>query len=107
MEAMKCTYHAGIERQERATAILTEVGLGEEVHSILRRDKKLRWAKHTITDTGVILITSPDEGRIITLYVATAEQAKDLFGGRRVPAGLMKTVKKNEKRFAYLYKLSA
>ena len=55
-----------------------------------------------ITDTGVLLIMTPNKKKIITLYVITMAQAKKLFKGE-VPAQLKKILRRYEKKGKFQY----
>ena len=55
-----------------------------------------------ITDTGVLLIMTPNKQKIITLYVVTMAQAKKLFKGE-VPAQLKKVLRRYEKKGKFQY----
>lgn len=55
-----------------------------------------------ITDTGVLLIMTPNKKKIITLYVATMAQAKKLFKGE-VPVQLKKALRRYEKKGKFQY----
>ena len=55
-----------------------------------------------ITDTGVLLIMTPNKKKIITLYVVTMAQAKKLFKGE-VPVQLKKALRRYEKKGKFQY----
>ena len=55
-----------------------------------------------ITDTGVLLIMTPNKKKIITLYVVTMAQAKKLFKGE-VPAQLKRVLRGYEKKGKFQY----
>ena len=55
-----------------------------------------------ITDTGVLLIMTPNKKKVITLYVVTMAQAKKLFKGE-VPAQLKKVLRRYEKKGKFQY----
>lgn len=55
-----------------------------------------------ITDTGVLLIMTPNKKKIITLYVVTMAQAKKIFKGE-VPAQLKKVLRGYEKKGKFQY----
>ena len=49
-----------------------------------------------ITDTGVIIVTTPDKTKVVTMFVATVLQAKAMWYGK-IPNWFYKIVIRNEK----------
>ena len=66
----KLSYHAQVERAERIVYLMTEIGLGEELLTIVDNGKRVR-----MFDTGVVLVLSLDEDVVVTGYLASMEKA--------------------------------
>ena len=66
----KLSYHAQVERAERIVYLMTEIGLGEELLTIVDEGKRVR-----MFDTGVVLVLSLDEDVVVTGYLASMEKA--------------------------------
>ena len=89
--------HCIEERTERVYEISSTIGFGE----IMQYFQGAHEVK-AITDTGVLLIMTPNKKKIITLYVVTMAQAKKIFKGE-VPAQLKKTLRRYEKKGKFQY----
>lgn len=89
--------HCIEERSERIYEIASTIGFGE----IMQYFPGAHEVK-AITDTGVLLIMTPNKKKIITLYVVTMAQAKKIFKGE-VPAQLKKTLRRYEKKGKFQY----
>ena len=74
------TRHAKEDRKDRRD-IAKQIGIGKPVAEI-RRDREgsnTQYAIQMLTDTGLIVIVG-DDGKIITLYLATIPQAMAIYG---------------------------
>ena len=89
--------HCIEERIGRVYEIASTIGFGE----IIQYFPGAHEVK-AITDTGVLLIMTPNKKKIITLYVVTMAQAKKIFKGE-VPAQLKKTLRRYEKKGKFQY----
>ena len=89
--------HCIEERTERVYEIASTIGFGE----IMQYFPGAHEVK-AITNTGVLLIMTPNKKKIITLYVVTMAQAKKLFKGE-VPVQLKKTLRRYEKKGKFQY----
>lgn len=89
--------HCIEERTERVYEIASTIGFGE----ITQYFPGAHEVK-AITDTGVLLIMTPNKKKIITLYVLTMAQAKKLFKGE-VPVKLKKVLRGYEKKGKFQY----
>lgn len=92
------TGHVRIERPDRMSNIENSVGWGEVV--AIAPDRKGRTAINVLTSTGVFVVRGFD-GNIITAWVASRSQAKDIWkratGNDELPAWLWEKVKDNSK----------
>ena len=92
------SYHAQLERTDRIVDILTTIGIGEPMYA--------KYASHNdttsyLTDTGVVVIRSGkhnSEGKIVTMYIATMEQAKGISQLSHLPNWLGRKVMKNNSK---------
>ena len=89
--------HCIEKRSERVYEIASTIGLGE----IIQYFRGAHEVK-AITDTGGLLIMTPNKKKIITLYVVTMAQAKKLFKGE-VPVQLKKALRRYEKKGKFQY----
>ena len=89
--------HCIEERTERVYEIASTIGFGK----IMQYFQGAHEVK-AITDTGVLLIMTPNKKKIITLYVVTMAQAKKIFKGE-VPAQLKKALRRYEKKGKFQY----
>ena len=89
--------HCIEERNERVYEIASTIGFGE----IMQYFPGAHEVK-AITDTGVLLVMTPNKKKIITLYVVTMAQAEKIFKGE-VPAQLKKVLRRYEKKGKFQY----
>lgn len=94
----KLTHHAKVDRIDRITDILLTIGVGEPMYAQYNK-----WNDTTsyLTDTGVIIIRSgcnDVEGSIVTMYIATEEQAFAVAKSERLPTWLWRRIVKNNKK---------
>lgn len=90
-----CTYHISKDRIDRATYIMTTIGIGEIVKEqrTIQEDGRISWT--CVTDTGVILVLSEDKSVCITLYIAKQAKVSALYEGK-TPHWLWKIVQRNK-----------
>lgn len=92
------SYHAQLERTDRIVNILSTIGIGEPMYA--------KYANHNdttsyLTDTGVIVIRSGKDnpnGKIVTMYVATMEQAKGVAQTSHLPNWFGRRIIKNNSK---------
>ena len=89
--------HCIEERTERVYEIASTIGFGE----IMQYFPGAHEVK-AITNTGVLLIMTPNKKKIITLYVVTMAKEKKIFKGE-VPAQLKKTLNRYKKKRKFQY----
>ena len=89
------TYHISEDRIDRACYIMSTVGIGNIVKERPAYDEKGRLGYKCFTDTGVILILNQDKTLVVTLYIATQQQAVWIYNGK-TPDWVFRTVKKNK-----------
>ena len=96
MELMKISEHGRIDRVERITRIITELGIGEIILTIEHREMK---RLECLTSTGVILIKSSTDNVVITAYVASIDRAVAMYksqGIQHLPPRLRNKIIKNK-----------
>ena len=101
MIKMKMSHHAVNDRLDRLTNLALTLGMGEVIFS--RPDHRHPGTIKEITTTGIILCKSEQNGCLITAFMATVEQAYELYGGRP-PQTIFNTVKYNNKKYSFLLK---
>jgi hypothetical protein len=93
------TNHLSEDRIDRAVFIATTIGFGEIIHKVKKANKEGKERCYCITNTGVIIVKTPDEKVVITMYIAGKKQTSELFNGKdNVPSSLWTTVCSNEKK---------
>lgn len=102
MTKINMTYHVLEERMERITKIATTVGFGEPLFEVENCKNNTVIA---LTDTGVVIVKSPDRSKLITMYMATYVQADAFFhlANQSFPSWMKNVIKKNVKKYAFLY----
>lgn len=103
MPTFKMTYHAKVERIDRITALLTEVGYNEFILEVKQLGRMLR-----LTDTGIIFIFDEAGETLITGYLGQRLKVSALYkqaGYIETPQKVWKTVVRNEKRYSFLYNI--
>ena len=88
------TYHISADRIDRATYIMTTIGIGEIIKEVRCTDEKGRVSWQCLTNTGVILVLSEDKSIAITLYIATQPKVSAMFEGK-TPSWMIARVRKN------------
>lgn len=93
---MKESRHVILDRAERYSRIQKTIGVGKPI--AIAPDRKHRDCFNILTDTGVCIIKSFD-GTIITLWVASMNQAIDIYkrttGSKELPQKMYEVVKNN------------
>lgn len=94
------TRHASEDRLDRITAIALTIGFGRVIKE---RQRDGKW--YQITDTGVMVVRTPDKAAIITMWAATQRQVADIYGEETVPGTLRNRMKANKKKFPETYEM--
>lgn len=96
---MKNSKHLINDHEDRAIFILTKIGLGEVIREFPRRNQHGATV-HCITDTGVLLVKTPDKETIVTMFCLSSDRLFAYFAeiGERPPQYLINICKKNYKR---------
>lgn len=94
------TRHASEDRLDRITAIAMTIGFGQVIKE---RQKDGKW--YQITDTGVMVVRTPDRESIITMWAATQRQVADIYGEETIPGTLRNKMKANRKKFPETYEM--
>lgn len=103
MTSYRMTYHARVERIDRITALLTEVGYNEFILEVKQSGRTLR-----LTDTGIIFIFDKAGETLITGYLGQRLKVSSLYkqaGYTETPQKVWKTVIRNEKKYSFLYNI--
>lgn len=90
------TYHISEDRIDRATFIMTTIGIGEIIKEQRCVDEKGRVSWQCLTNTGVILVLSEDRQMAVTLYIATLPKVSAMYCGK-TPSWVINKVRKNRK----------
>lgn len=95
----KMTYHAFNDRFDRISYIMDTIGIGEPVVTV--PDPYRQDTIKILTDTGVLIVKSATTHKIITIYIASMDQAFAIYklgtNNKRVPDGLLTRIRKNQK----------
>lgn len=89
------SYHISEDRLDRATYILTTIGMGEIVRERSKVDDMGRTSVLCLTNTGVVLVFNATKTKMITLYIADQKQVSWVCRGD-TPQWLFNVVKKNK-----------
>ena len=89
------TYHCQYERANRVQHIIAEIGIGQIIKKNYSAGRYI-----CITDTGITIIKSADELKIITMYVTTYRELVIAFNGeKKIPPYLKKKVNHNQSKY--------
>ena len=88
------TYHISADRIDRATYIMTTIGIGEIIKEMRCSDDKGRVSWQCLTNTGVILVLNEDKTMCITLYIAQQAKVSAMYQGK-TPSWIIARVRKN------------
>lgn len=97
----KMTYHAMNDRKNRAEYIINTIGIGHAVASTPSRNDPT--TLRTLTDTGLIIVTSIKTKKIITFFIASVKQGVAIYSedkGTLAPKWLMRILHDNEEILA-------
>ena len=97
----KMSRHAINDRLDRLTNLVITLGAGEVAFS--RPDYNHPGTIKEITTTGIILCRKAEDGTLITGFMATIDQAYEVYGGKP-PQTIFNVVKYNNKKYAFLLK---
>lgn len=89
-----CTYHISADRLDRATYIMTTIGIGEIIKEQRCVDEKGRVSWQCLTNTGVILVLNEPKTLAITLYIATQPKVSAMYQGK-TPSWVLAKIRKN------------
>ena len=70
--------HALNERADRIAFIATTIGFGEVIARRMVIDER-GTVMRLLTDTGVVIVTDPQEKCILTMWIADPTQVKDFY----------------------------
>ena len=88
------SYHISEDRLDRATYIMTTIGIGDVIKEQRGVDEQGRIYWRCFTNTGVMLIMNADKSRVVTLYIAEQKQVSSIYQGK-TPSWVFALVKKN------------
>lgn len=92
---MEMTYHCKVERAERVQNIVEQIGVGQII-----KKSFINNCYTCITDTGVTIIKTADETKIVTMYVTTYRELVVVYNGeKKIPPFLKKKVNHNQSKF--------
>lgn len=83
-----CTYHISEDRLDRATFIMTTIGIGEVIKEVKQIDEKGRVSWQCLTNTGVLLVLDEKKEIVITLYIASQPKVSALYEGKTPQLGI-------------------
>lgn len=90
-----CTCHISEDRLDRATFIMTTIGIGEVIKEVKQIDEKGRVSWQCLTNTGVLLVLDEKKEIVITLYIASQPKVSALYEGK-TPNWVFNMVRKNK-----------
>lgn len=91
---MKFSNHLRNDRADRVNFILNTVGFGKIVKMVSAgRDGRAAW--RGITNTGVMVVTDEQKETLLTMWIASANQLKEIYCDEVIPAALVARVEKN------------
>lgn len=104
---IKFSEHAIRDRGSRIATIATTIGFGNIVQTFHRVNHHGPCI-HQITDSGIVIIKTPDEKEVITCYAITLEKLKGYYEQieSKPPTALIKTVMSNQKKRKFLFENS-
>lgn len=92
---MEMTHHCKVERAERVRHIIEQIGIGQIIKKSFVNN-----CYTCITDTGVTIIKTADETKVVTMYVTTYRELVMVYNGeKRIPPFLKKKVNHNQSKF--------
>lgn len=103
------TEHAYIDHPERMRLIEEYFGFTGIVVEILEK-RKGQYARKGLTSAGIVVVRCLNEDKMITAYMPSEEQAKEICrkaGKKQVPPKLWKKIQKNLERHPELMFMAA
>lgn len=101
--------HASEERINRLAKLIEVLGLNDDGFILEARNKVHdNGTTSCLTSTGIIIIKNSVNGNLVTGYMATERQVMGLYrsaGYKKVPDKIMKTVRRNNKKYAFLLEI--
>ena len=95
MTNVTLTYHCKVERAERVQKIVEQIGVGQII-----KKSFINNCYTCITDTGVTIIKTADETKIVTMYVTTYRELVVVYNGeKKIPPFLKKKVNHNQSKY--------
>ena len=96
----RLSYHAQYERSERIMYLMTEIGLGTELLTIMDKGQRVR-----LFDTGVALVLDANEDVVVTGYLASMEKFVAMWclyhHTDKVPQNILRTIIKANLKHAF------
>lgn len=89
--------HALTERADRIAFIATTVGFGNVIKRRMVTDERGK-AMRLLTDTGVIIVTNPEETMILTMWIAGPAQVKEFYVDEMRNQAVLRLVKKYKEK---------
>jgi len=91
---MTLTAHARNDRMERINYIKATIGFGYIVKELNRvKHGREEWA--CITSTGVMVIKNKNKSKMVTAFVATVGQAKQVYQTDKLPDDIYRVIANN------------
>ena len=91
---MTMSAHARNDRMERINYIKATIGFGYIIKELNRvKNGREEWA--CITSTGVMMIQNKDRTKMVTAFVATVGQAKQVYQTNRLPDDIYRVIANN------------
>lgn len=89
------SHHCKVERAERVRQIIEQIGIGQIIKKSFVNN-----CYTCITDTGITIIKTADETKVVTMYVTTYRELVMVYNGeKRIPPFLKKKVNHNQSKF--------
>ena len=99
--------HAREHRWNRITQCIQAVGgIGEVVYTCVSTKAKYegKLIVNCVTSTGLVFVVNATKNSLITGYLGSVRHIQGLYQDR-LPDDLFATVKRNERRYSYLYSI--
>jgi hypothetical protein len=97
---MVMTEHFRMERAGRYAFIATTIGVGKVIATHKQASNK--WGTDPcivgITDTGVAIVSRPEDGAIVTMYILSIGEAKKYFANALLPMVLEAVIRQNMRK---------
>lgn len=96
MIAANLSIHCRVDRPERIAYIATTIGYGNIIKKKPYRNSEGICVR-CLTDTGVIICMTPNESKVITMFIATTHQVVAMYDGKHAPDWIYSRARKNRK----------